>query len=290
MQRITPDIWCNGTADEARDFYLEAFAGLDASLVQQNTYPTEGLLDFQRHLAGQTLTNEISIGGFHLILVNAGDEFQPNPSINFFVNFDPAAMDQPREKLDVLWERLTDGGRVLMALGEYDYSPHYGWVEDRYGVSWQLMLTNPEGDPRPLIIPQLMFCGDAQGRAEEAIAVYTGVFADARVGNVVKYPHNDEVVFSDFQLMGEWFAAMDSGVPQDFTFTEGVSLMVQVDGQEEIDRLWASLAEQEQPCGWCKDRFGVSWQIVPANLGELMQNPGSYEKLMGMSRIVVDEF
>lgn len=287
MQRITPNIWCNGTADEARDFYLEAFAG---SLVEQTTYPTEGLLDFQRPMAGKTLTNEISLGGFHLILVNAGAEFRPNPSINFFVNFDPSVMDDPRERLDALWAALSDGGRVLMELGEYNHSPHYGWVEDKFGVSWQLMLTNPEGDPRPFIVPQLMFGGAAQGRAEEAIQVYTGVFADSAVGNVVKYPDTDAVVFSDFTLMGEWFAAMDSAVEQDFTFTEGVSLMVQADGQEEIDRLWDTLAEQEQPCGWLKDRFGVSWQIVPDNLGELMQRPGAYGKLMGMSKIAIDEF
>lgn len=290
MQRITPNIWCDGTADEARDFYLEAFAGLGAELVQHNTYPVEGLLDFQRPLAGKTLTNEISLGGFRFILVNAGDEFRPNPSISFFVNFDPSLMERPGEQLSALWGRLVEGGRILIDLGEYDHSPKYGWVEDRYGVSWQLMLTDPAGQPRPIIIPQLMFGETAQGRAAEAVDLYTGVFGDAEAGNVVRYPGSDEIMFSDFRLMGQWFSAMDSAVPQDFSFTEGVSLMVQVDGQEEIDRLWSVLAQQEQPCGWCTDRFGVSWQIVPSNLGELMQKAGGYESLMGMSKIVINDF
>lgn len=291
MQRIIPNIWCNGTADEARDFYLEAFAGLGVSEIDTVTYPTEGLLDFQEPMAGKTLTAEIAIDGFHIILINAGDELAPNPAINFFVNFDPSRMDDAAEKLDALWASLIDGGQVLMDLGEYDFSPHYGWVADRFGVNWQLILTDPEGDPRPTIVPQLMFCGAAQGRAKEATDYYLVEIGGER-GVAATYPDSEEVVFSDFTLQGEWLAAMDSAVPQPFTFTGGVSLMLQAEGQEELDRFWSALSSDPaaEQCGWCKDKFGVSWQVVPANMDELMAKPGAYEKLMGMKKIVIDEF
>ncbi|MDR7329578.1 VOC family protein [Corynebacterium guangdongense] len=294
MQTVTPCIWCNGTADEAAEFYAGVFP--DSSIIQTDRYPTEGLLDFQQPLAGQTLTQLLDLNGYRMMLINAGDEFAPNPSISFFINVDPGVFDNPRRLIDELWAKLTDGGHVLMPLGDYPHSEYYGWVADRFGVSWQLMLTDPAGEPRPFIVPDLMFCGPNQNRATEAVDTYVGLFRDARLGTRVHYPApqgpvtTESVIFSEFTVQGEWLAAMDSGVEQNFTFTEGVSLMVEVPGQEEIDRLWAVLAHEEQPCGWCRDEFGVSWQIVPDNLGELLRRPGAFETFMGMTRIVIGDF
>ncbi len=294
MQTVTPCIWCNGTADEAADFYTGVFP--NSAIVQTERYPTEGLLDFQEPLAGKTLTQLLDLNGYRMMLINAGDEFRPNPAISFFVNVDPGIVDDPRGFIDDLWAKLADGGVVLMPLDSYDHSQYYGWVADRFGVSWQIMLTNPGGEPRPFIVPDLMFCGPNQNRATEAVDTYVGLFRDARLGARVRYPSaqgpvtTESVLFSDFTVQGEWLAAMDSGVEQDFTFTEGVSLMVAVDGQEEIDRLWAVLAHEEQPCGWCRDEFGVSWQIVPDNLDDLLRRPGAFEAFMGMTRIVIGDF
>ncbi|MEZ5090889.1 MAG: VOC family protein [Micropruina sp.] len=92
-----------------------------------------------------------------------------------------------RAHLDELWGSLSDGGKALMPLQEYPFSPHYGWIEDRYGVSWQLMLTNPEGEPRPFIIPSIMFGHTVQGRAQEAMDFYLSVFG-GRPGAGVPYP------------------------------------------------------------------------------------------------------
>lgn len=295
MQTITPSIWCNGTADEAAAFYRAVFP--NTTITETVRYPTEGLPEFQEPLAGQTLTHDLDVNGYRLILVNAGDEFAPNPAISFFVNVDPGVFDNPRGFIDELWAKLGDGGSVLMPLQSYDHSEYYGWVADRFGVNWQLMLTNPEGDPRPFIVPDLMFSGPNQNKAAEAVDTYVGLFRDAQLANRVHYPAgapgpvtDDSVIFSDFTLHGEWLAAMDSGVEQPFTFTEGVSLMVEVDGQEEIDRLWEVLAHEEQPCGWCRDKFGVSWQIEPKNLGELLSRPGAYEAYMQMKKVVIDDF
>ena len=293
MQRIVPNLWFDHNAAEAADFYTSVFPG--GKLVDTQRYPTEGLPDFQADMAGEVLTVDFELGGYRFTGINAGNEFTPNPSVSFFVNFDPSVDPQAREHLDELWEALSEGGVALMPLQEYPFSPHYGWIQDRYNVSWQLMLTNPEGDPRPFIIPSIMFGSTVQGRAAEAMDFYTSVF-DGRRGMIATYPPEageiaGEIMFADFQLLDQWFATMDAA-GQDFTFTCGVSLLVWCDDQAELDRYWEQLSavpEAEQ-CGWCADRFGLSWQLVPSNLGELMAKPGSYEKLLGMKKIDIAAF
>lgn len=300
MQKIIPNIWCNGDAEEAGAFYATVFAGATSNV--ESRYPSEGLADFQRELAGAALTVNVDIEGTTLTLVNAGDEFRPNPSISFFVNVDPLFFNgdeaAARSRLDAMWSALTEGGRVLMALDEYPFSAHYGWVEDRYGVSWQLMLTDSDGSPRPHIVPSLMFAGPAQNRAREAIDFYLGVFDDTEEGSAFAYGQQsgpataDALMFGDFRIGDQWFAVMDSAVEQDFTFTNGVSLEVLCVDQAEIDRLWEALStvpEAEQ-CGWLVDRFGVSWQIVPKNMGELMQRPNAFEHMMAMKKLIISDF
>jgi predicted 3-demethylubiquinone-9 3-methyltransferase (glyoxalase superfamily) len=295
MPTIIPHIWIDRVADDAADFYVSALP--DTAVVDRQTYPAEGLLDFQREFAGRTLVVELDVAGYRMALINAGDEFAPTPAISFFLNFDPSERADARGDLTRCWERLVDGGTVLMELGGYPFSPHYGWLMDRYGVSWQLMLTNPEGEPRPFVIPDLMFCGPAQNMAREAVDFYLSVFPDAELGSRVHYDEAqgpvtaESVIFSDFQIRGEWLSAMDSAVAQSFTFSPGISLMFRARGQAEIDRVWEALSavpEAEQ-CGWLVDRYGVSWQIVPDNLGELLERPGAYGRFMGMKKIVVDE-
>ncbi len=293
MQRIVPNIWFDHTAAEAADFYVSAFP--DARVVQTVHYPTEGLLDFQQEFAGQALTVEWEIAGHRFIGINAGAEFRPNPSVSFFVNFDPSVDPEARTHLDELWAALSEGGTALMPLQAYPFSPHYGWIQDKYGVSWQLMLTNPEGEPRPFIIPSIMFGHTVEGRSREAIDFYTSVFG-GHVGTVVPYPDEagpsaGQVMFADFQLLDQWFTTMDAA-DQDFTFSCGVSLMVYVHGQAELDRYWEQLStvpEAEQ-CGWCVDRFGFNWQVIPDDLDELMAKPDAYAKLMGMGKIDIAAF
>ncbi|MFZ1284913.1 MAG: VOC family protein [Propionicimonas sp.] len=293
MQRIVPNLWFDHTAAEAADFYTSVFP--QGRVTHTQRYPTEGLADFQAELAGQVLMVEFELAGYRFIGINAGPEFPVNPSVSFMLNFDPSVDPQAREHLDELWAALSEGGQALMPLQEYDFSPHYGWVQDRYGVSWQLMLTNPSGDPRPFIVPSIMFGHTIQGRAKEGIDFYTSVFG-GRIGTVALYPEQagpvaGSVMFADFEVLGQWFAAMDAA-GQDFTFNCGVSLMVECADQAELDRYWEQLSavpEAEQ-CGWCADRFGLSWQLVPVNLGELMTAPDSFEKLMGMKKIEIAAF
>ncbi|MEJ5996975.1 VOC family protein [Corynebacterium sp. H130] len=287
--KIVPNIWCNGNARELAEFYSQVFRNTAITGSQQ--YPTEGLPDFQQHMAGKDVTVDIDIDGLPITLINADDTFRPNPSLGFMVNFDQAQFEDATDYLDQAYEQLKEGGRVLMELGEYPFSKRYAWVEDKAGVSWQLIMTRPENDPRPHIIPAFMFCGDAQGKCAEAVDYYCDVIPNSAVGRRVMYPHNPaEVMFSEFQLAGQWFTAMDSGVPQDFGFTGGVALLINAKDQEEIDYLWSKLAAQEQPCGWCIDKFGVAWEVIPENFGELMAHPDSYSAMMGMKKIVIADF
>lgn len=298
-QKIIPNLWFDGNAKEAADFYVSAFP--DSKIVFTSYYPKsveEGLADFQLELAGKELTVDFEISGQRFTCINAGPEFQFNPSISFVVNFDPSRDEQAREHLDELWEKLAEGGEVLMELDEYPYSKRYGWIKDRFGLTWQLILTNPEGDPRPFIVPSLMFSQGVVNRAEEAIEFYVSLFKDAQKGLFARYTEDTgpakagSLMFADFMLENQWFAAMDSAVDQSFTFNEAVSLSVSCKDQAEIDYLWeklSSVPEAEQ-CGWCKDKYGVSWQIVPENMEELMSKPGAYEKMMQMKKLVIADF
>ena len=299
MQKLRVNLWMHGTGEEAGEFYADALPG--GSMEVESRYPTEGLLEFQKPLAGQALTVAVSVRGQRITLVNAGPDFTPNPSISLMLNFDPTdyegGIDAARADLDATWAKLSAGGQVLMELGEYPYSARYGWVQDKYNVSWQLILTDQEGDPRPFLMPSLLFGGPAQNRAAEAVAHYKEVFG-AREGMFVTYPEPTgpaaagAVMFSDIALDDDWVTAMDSGVEQDFSFTPGVSLEWPCDGQEELDRVWDALSavpEAEQ-CGWLADKFGVSWQIVPANMGELMSRPNAFEHMLAMKKLVIDEF
>ena len=275
-QRIIPAIWCDGTADEAARFYADVFR--EGSVVEQ----------------APGLAATVSIHGFGLSLINGGDQYAPNPSISCILNFDPLLFggeDQARTYLDELYERLSTGG-VLMELGEYPFSPRYAWVRDRFGMTWQLMLTDPAGEPRPFILPSFMFGGPNHANAEEATEAWIALFDDARRGALRRYGEAGPmeagvVMFTDFTLRGTWMAAMDSGASQDLTFTRGVSMIVSCRDQEEIDRYWAGLSAvpEAEHCGWCIDRWGVSWQVVPHNIAELMADAATREKLLHMGKI-----
>ena len=275
-QVITPAIWCDGTADEAAQFYTDVFR--DTSIAEQ----------------APGLAATVSIHGFKLSLINGGNQYAPNPSISCILNFDPLLFggeEQARAYLDELYERLSTGG-VLMELGEYPFSPRYAWVRDRFGMTWQLMLTDPDGDPRPFVIPSFMFGGTNHAHAEEATDAWIALFDNARRGALYRYEEGGPldagtVMFTDFTLRGTWMAATDSGTFHDFTFTPGVSMIVSCRDQEEIDRYWAGLSAvpEAERCGWCVDRWGVSWQVVPHNIAELMADAATRDKILHMGKI-----
>lgn len=299
MQKIVPNLWYNANAVEAAEFYASLLPRTSSSIGMY--YPSEGLLDFQQPFAGEPLVVHLDVAGYRLSLINAGPEITPNPSISFTLQFHQKFLDDgstsAEQVLRQVWEGFVRDGKVLMDLGAYPFSPLYGWVEDRYGISWQLSLAQ-QAEPAQLLTPSLLFAGAAQNLAEEAITFYSTLFEDSAVGQKVYYSDPTEPVnasslmYSDFELAGQRFSAMDSGVAQDFTFSGGISLEVHCRDQSEIDRLWLALSAHpaEEQCGWLRDRYGVSWQIVPANMSALMNRPEAHAKLMKMGKIVIEDF
>ncbi len=269
MQTIVPHLWFDKQAKEAAEFYVAAFGNgskvTHASVIRDTPSGDCDIMSF-------------SLCGYDFMAISAGPLFTFNPSVSFMVNFDPSQDARAEEHLNALWAKLSAGGTALMPLQEYPFSKRYGWIQDKYGVSWQLILTNPQGEPRPFIVPSLMFTGDNTGKADEAIDFYVSVFRNAKRGMSAAYPPgaapepDAKLMFAEFMLEGQWFAAMDSGHMHAFSFNEAISLLVNCETQGEVDTYWNKLSavpEAEQ-CGWLKDQYGVSWQIVPAGMGALM--------------------
>lgn len=269
MAKIVPHLWFDKEAREAARFYTGLFeqSGLHHITTLPDTPSGDAeIVSFQ--LAGQSFS-----------AISAGPYFKFNPTISLMVACSSA------EEVDVLWKALSDGGSELMPLGEYPFSPRYAWVQDRYGLTWQLMLSEG-GTSGQKITPNLLFSGGVNGKALEAVRFYTEIFPEGEVGFINYYKEGEaqsataKINYADFKLGGTAFSAMDHGFDVDFTFNEAFSLMVQCRDQNEIDYFWEKLSavpEAEQ-CGWLKDRFGVSWQITPANLDEILFN-GTEEEI-----------
>jgi predicted 3-demethylubiquinone-9 3-methyltransferase (glyoxalase superfamily) len=279
MQKIVPHLWFDKNASEAVKFYTSVFP--DSKITNVTT-----LHDTP---SGDTDIVSFEISGYELTAFSPGP-FKINPSVSFILNFDPSRDKAASVNLYKLWEKLSEGGTALMPLDKYPFSEKYGWIQDKFGVSWQLMLTDPEGEERPFITPSMMFVHDVAGKSEEAADFYMSFFSkkyESKRGTTARYPAGMEpekegsVMFSDFTLFGQWFAAMDSAHPEHkFNFNEAVSYLVRCDTQEEIDYYFEKLSavpESEQ-CGWLKDKYGFSWQISPSEL-EKMITKGSREQV-----------
>ena len=264
-QKIVPGLWFDNEAQEAARFYTSLFKNSD---IRETAHYSEAGQEVHGQEPGGVMTVEFALDGFRLTAINGGPIFKFNPSISFVVT-------RPMDEVDALWEELAQDGSVLMPLQAYPFNEKYGWVADRYGLSWQLSAGDESTSP---IIPSLMFVGDQAGQAEAAINFYTSVFSDSEVGDISRYPAGQEpekegaVTFGPFSLSGQSFAAMDSAQRHDFFFNEAISFLVNCEDQAEVDYFWEKLSavpESEQ-CGWLKDKFGVSWQIVPTALSELL--------------------
>ncbi len=292
--KIIPHLWYDQEAREAAEFYVAAF-GNGSQITNIATLPDTP--------SGDADIVSFTLAGQPFMAISGGPLFKFNPAISFIVNFDPSRDPQARTHLDTLWKKLSAGGTVLMPLDHYPFSDRFGWVADRYGLSWQLILSNPAGEERPFITPHLLFVGEVSGKAEEAINFYLSVFKDTRWGSIFRYGGDQAlekpgtIMFADFMLEGQWFSAADSAHPHEFAFNEAVSFMVYCQDQDEIDAYWEKLSavpEAEQ-CGWLKDRYGLSWQIVPAEMDKMLRS-GAPEQiarliqaLMPMKKLILTE-
>lgn len=255
-------VWYDHTAKEAAKLYKSAFE--DVEIISEND-----------------MVVMFKIYGTTIMGLNGGNIFRPNPAFSFFVSFSTS------EATEKAWDTLAKEGKPLMSLNKYEWNEKYGWIADKYGVNWQLW-TGDFSNPAQKVVPVLMFCGKNQGRASEAIDFYTDLVPDSSVGMEAHYTEASEetggqLVHAEFILNNTLFKAFDSAIPQSFDFNEGISLVIHCDTQQEIDYYWDNLTRdggQEGMCGWCKDKFGVSWQVVPSILPELMQNPDKTQKVV----------
>lgn len=257
--KMHPCLWFNGNAKQAATFYCSIFKN------SKITIDTPMVVNFE-------------LNGKKFMGLNGGPMFKINPSISFFVKC--GSLDETNE----IWSKLIDGGTALMPIGKYPWNERYGWVQDKFGLTWQVMLHNLT-DTKMTITPSLLFTGNQFGRAEEAIHFYSSVFDNSSTDMLAPYPAEDaanagKLMYSEFNLNKHDFIAMDG--PGEFSFNEALSFVVECNTQEEIDYYWNKLTEGgvESRCGWLKDKFGVSWQIVPAILGKLMSNPEKSQRVM----------
>lgn len=273
MQKITPFLWFDTQAGEAAEFYTSAFpqSKIIGKNVMENT-PSGTVEIFTIELMGQEFQ-----------MMSAGPLFTFNPSISFHVKCKTA------QEVDALWEKLSKDGKVLMELETYPWSERYGWLEDKFGVSWQLFST-AGAQIKQHIVPALMFVGDVCGKAEEAVKLYTSIFPDSAVNSIMRYGKGEEpdnegtAKFISFTLARQEFAAMDSAHKHEFMFNEAISLLANCTTQEEIDEYWNKLSahpESEQ-CGWLKDKFGISWQITPRDMDDMFngKDPAASDRAM----------
>lgn len=273
MQKIIPHFWFTSEAKEATEFYATLFSDSCVHHVTEITGTPSGNCDVVT----------FTLAGQEFMAISAGHNFKLNPSASLFVVFETEA------EIAQVWNRLVDGGKVLMPFDTYPWAKKYGWLQDRYGLSWQLSLSEHHLLEQK-ITPFLMFAGSVAGKTKEAIETYTRIFPHSQVEMLVPYGKGENdiegfIKHARCTLGGVHLMAMDSSFQHDFTFTEAMSFVVNCDTQDDIDYYWEKLSavpEAEQ-CGWLKDKYGVSWQIVPSNMSTMMTS-GDTEKIARVSR------
>jgi predicted 3-demethylubiquinone-9 3-methyltransferase (glyoxalase superfamily) len=268
MQKIIPHLWFDKEAKEATAFYATLFPNSRVESVTTISGTPSGDSDIV----------VFTLSGQDFMAISAGPYFKFNPSISMFVVFDSEA------EIEAVWGKLIEGGKALMPYQTYPWANKYGWLQDKYGLSWQLSWSEHH-QLEQKITPLLMFTGQVAGKTKEAIDTYMSIFPDSKIEMVVPYAKDEGdtdgfIKHARFTLSGVNFMAMDSSQPHDFNFNEAISFVVNCDTQEEIDRYWKELSavpEAEQ-CGWLKDKYGVSWQIVPSVMKGMMTS-GDKEKI-----------
>jgi len=254
-------LWFDNQAHEAATFYCSVF---------NNSQVT----------SGNPLVSNFELSGQKFMCLNGGPLFKFNPSISFYT------ICETEEEINRVWNMLIEGGSAMMPLDKYPWSQKYGWVQDRYGLTWQLTLGNLS-ETGQKFIPALMFTGANFGKAEEAIKLYTSLFENSETSFIARYEEGENdtvgnIKHAQFRLFSQTFAVLESSFSYQFNFNEAISFVVECDDQQEIDYFWDNFTHEgeESMCGWLKDKYGVSWQIIPAILDKLMSDPAKGQLVM----------
>jgi len=202
MRKINPFLWFDNQAEEAAKFYTSIFKNSKVGKITR--YGKEGY-EIHKRPPGSVMTAEFEIEGQQFITLNGGPLFKFNPSVSFLVACNT------KEEVDALWKKLSEVGTALMKLGEYPFSEKYGWMQDKYGLSWQVMFLG-DRKMKQKITPTLMFVGEQCGKAEVAINFYKSVFNNAEIGDILSYGKDERpdkegtIKHAAFTLEGQGFA------------------------------------------------------------------------------------
>ena len=270
---VYPCLWFDGKAKQAAELYCSLFK--NSKIISE----TPVVVTFE-------------LNGNKIMALNGGPMFQITPSISVF------AYCESVEETNRIWDNLFKDGSAFIPIGAYPWSERYGWLKDRFGMTWQISVSASE-NKEFRILPSLLFVGKRFGKAGEAINFYSSVFSNSSCGVMVNYPEGDpnagKVMYSEFSLNGADLIAMDGPGEHDYDFTEGVSLVIECQNQKEIDYFWEKLTDEgeESMCGWLKDKYGISWQVVPVILGDLMSDPEKapkvFESFRNMRKLEIDK-
>ena len=258
MKLITTNLWFDKNAEEAVNFYTSLFP--NSKINSTSRFGKEG---FEHHgmTEGTVMTIEFEMEGHKFTALNGGPVFKFNESVSFFVYC------ESNERIEFLYKKLSEDGSINMPLDKYDWSEKYAWVKDKFGVSWQLDVDKINSPQK--IVPSLLFVNDKVTKVKEAVDLYKNIFPNSKLLFNMPYPGDESnLLFAQFSLNGNLFNAMSGQGEHNFDFNEAVSFIIRCDSQDEVDYYWAKLTDEgsESMCGWLKDKFGVSWQVVPTEM------------------------
>jgi predicted 3-demethylubiquinone-9 3-methyltransferase (glyoxalase superfamily) len=292
MQKITPFLWFDNQAEDAANFYTSIFNNTKIVTVTRYNEPVA-------KAAGMPINSAFivffQLEGQNFTAMNAGPQFKINESISLFVYC------ESDEKIERIYKQLLDGGTSLMPLDKYEWSPKYAWVKDKFGLSWQLTVEKINFPQK--ILPSLLFVNEKFDRLKEAVNFYTSVFSESKIILEAPYPPSENtpeavLLFAQFSLSKYLLNSMSSTIKHDFDFNEAISFVVDCKDQEEVDYYWNKLTSdggQESMCAWLKDKFGVSWQIVPKTLVDLLNDKDSakaqkvMKAMLQMKKIIIKD-
>lgn len=270
MQKITPFLWFDNNAEEAINFYISLFD--NSSILTVNRYDDAGA-KASGQKAGTAMTVTFKLEGQNFTALNGGPHFKLNQSTSFFVYC------ESDKKIENVFNKLSEGGEVIFPLDKYDWSEKYAWVIDKFGLSWQLDVDKINSSQK--ILPAFLFVNDKVLKVKEAVNYYSTVFPDSKI--IMEWPYDKSaglpdgtLLFAQFKLADHLFNAMSGMGEHKFDFNEAFSFVVNCKDQNEVDYYWNKLTSDggsESQCAWLKDKFGVSWQIVPTRLIELLGDP-----------------
>lgn len=258
MKPIVPYLWFDHQAEAAVDLYTHTF--LHSHVVSNSLYTASGA-EVSGRLEDSLLSIEFVIAGQPMVALNGGPVYAFTPANSFYVHCAFA------EEVDRIYEKLSAGGEVLMELGQYPFSPRYAWVQDPFGVNWQIM----QSDQPTQIVPGFLFTGPHIGQAESAIRHYIATIPHSNLQALEKGP-DGLVQYATFTLNGQTFAATESNFDHGFDFSPAISLLLSCETEAEFESIWTSFTDEttDPQCGWVTDRFGITWQIVPEALFALI--------------------